>query len=368
VASDLGAELIAALDRSCRLILIASRASAESRYVDAEVRHLVDAGRLDDVRVVVLEKTADGAVPLPPVLARVVSQGWEPLWLDAERTSRPDQQAVVRLAAGMLGVSFDALWRRDVRRRITGLLAAAAALVLVASVVGAVLVRQRDATDELRTAHQESAFRAYLTQATVDKVREDDPGRPPPDVQIDILRSDDLNGDSWMDFFAINRTPGFCGSGGCATEAYLGEGDGRYRVVANLFGSGAPHTRAADGGYKQILTAFYSVDGEPVYSVFRWNGTEYALYRFEFCNGVRLEYCSRPVLITPRADDERTTLPLTEKSKVLAGPASGSPPVRVMEAAGDYGVFVGTVEGGAWLLIDVLKARAGFVRRSDATR
>ena len=70
MGADLTAALADALDRSVFLILIASHPSAASTYVDAEVRHLIDHGRADDIRIVALESKTDGTVPLPPTLAR----------------------------------------------------------------------------------------------------------------------------------------------------------------------------------------------------------------------------------------------------------------------------------------------------------
>jgi hypothetical protein len=86
VSADLAAELTGAIDRSRFFLLIASTASANSSYVDAELRHALDWNRRADLRVVVLNSAPDGSVPLPMTLRET---GSDPLWLDARGANRP---------------------------------------------------------------------------------------------------------------------------------------------------------------------------------------------------------------------------------------------------------------------------------------
>lgn len=370
VASNLSVNLTAALDDSRFLVLVASQASAGSGYVEAEVRHMVDTGRAEDIRIIALESDVDQHVPLPPALASYVEDGREPLWLDARGTSKPTRRSVVRLVAGMLGISFDTLWRRDRRRRRQQFLAVAAAVLLLATVVSVVMLRQRTAAENIKPERQVAAFRAYLTDTILTNVREDDPEFPESKLDFEILRTDDLNGDSLIDFFVINRTLGFCGSGGCSTDAYLTEGVGKYRIVADLFSASTPRTRAVgDGAFREILTTEHSVDAEPVYSIFRWNGRKYEISHYEFCSGVSLEYCDDPLQIMPVPREKRTDVPVTDDIRFLVEPDLKAPTVRIVEGRiGSYGSVIGQLDGGAWFLVDVWKSESAFVHRSDIER
>src|SRR6266545_8003847 len=59
-SANLGGRLREALDRSRYLIVVASPAAAASRWVNAEVRHFLDAGRADDILVVVVDGEPGG--------------------------------------------------------------------------------------------------------------------------------------------------------------------------------------------------------------------------------------------------------------------------------------------------------------------
>jgi hypothetical protein len=243
-------------------------------------------------------------------------------------------------------------------------------VLLLASVVSVVMLRQRAAAENIKPERQVSAFRAYLTDVILTNVRKDDPQFPTSKLDFEILRTDDLNGDSLIDFFVINRTWGFCGSGGCSTDAYLTEGVGKYRIVADLFSASTPRTRAAgDGAFREILTTEHSVDAEPVYSIFRWNGRKYQVSHYEFCNGVSLEYCDDPLQITPVPQEARTDVSVTHDIRFLAEPDFKAPTVRIVESRiGSSGSVIGQFNGGAWLLVDVWKSESAFVPRSDIER
>jgi type II secretory pathway pseudopilin PulG len=369
VGADLTAALIDALDRSAFLILIASSSSAASTYVDAEVRHMIDDGRADDIRIVALESNTDGTIPLPPALVRNEPQRREPLWLDARGRSRPRRTDVVSLVAGILGVSFDALWRRDRRRRRHRFAAALAMVVLLAGTVAAVLTRERDAAQASQPERQLAAFRTYLRAAILADARAYEPGFPESKVEFEILRTDDFNNDSLLDFFVINRTEGFCGSAGCDTDAYLTEAVGRYRVVANLFSVSAPSTRTASGSYREILATYYSVDAEPVYTILHWRGNKYDLDHYEYCGVVHLEYCSQPALVTPSSAGQYPDIPVDTTIRFYNEPDTSAPAPRITQSGNSgSGSVVGTLNNGAWLLVDIWKGQSGFVRRKGIER
>src|ERR1700749_944140 len=146
-SNDLGGALRGALEDSENLIVICSPHSARSKWVNAEVLHFKSLGRGGRVFAVIVEGTPNSGDPetdcFPPSL-RLASGGEEllseqraePLGIDLRKEQF--ERARIRLAAGLLGVSFDSLWQRD-RRRAARRRAVAAAATLVLGGVIAVL-------------------------------------------------------------------------------------------------------------------------------------------------------------------------------------------------------------------------------------
>lgn len=369
VSPDLDARLRETLDRSRWLVLLASPSSAASRYVDAEVRYLLETGRAEDVRIVVLDD-GSGGTPFPPALRQEVDRTRrEPLWLDARRIPRPNREVVVRLVAGMLGISFDALWQRDRRLRRRRWMTGLAAALLGLAAVGTAMLHQHRLGERHQPYQQTDAFHRFITAEVRALALKEDPGFRVEDLDIEILRTDDLNGDNLLDFIVINRTPGFCGSGGCITAVYLAEELGRYREVLGMLCSSTPRTRASrTGWFAEILASDLFIDGEMVYSVYRWTGREYKLSHYEFCSGVLPEYCTDPVVIDPLDSDAAERLAILSDASLRAFPAEDAPCIRplnepdfVMETAGIRGVLA----DGSWYLVSVWKGRSAFVSRTQ---
>ncbi len=140
-SQSLGAALEGALDDSENLIVICSPSAAQSKWVDAEVRHFKSRGDAGVFAVIVAgEPNAKDPSNecFPPALKVKIGAG-------GVATSEPDeprapelrhdgmQKVRAQLAAGLLGIPFDDLWRRDRRRaRRTKLLVAAASIFIVA--------------------------------------------------------------------------------------------------------------------------------------------------------------------------------------------------------------------------------------------
>jgi hypothetical protein len=146
-SQSLGAALEGALDDADNLIVICTPAAAKSKWVDAEVRRFKRRGGAR-VFAVIASGEPNSVDPsrecFPPSLkVKIDIEGNPTGELDEPRA--PDlqregiQRVRVQLAAGLLDISFDALWRRDRRRALrTRLLASAAGLLVVAvlAVVG----------------------------------------------------------------------------------------------------------------------------------------------------------------------------------------------------------------------------------------
>jgi hypothetical protein len=139
---DVGASLRGAIEDSENLIVIASPHSAQSRWVNAEIRHFRLTGRGDRIFAVIVDGVPNSGNPGTECLPLALKAGdWdglsmpvEPLALDLRTESKARIRA--RLAAGLLDVSFDDLWKREQRRRRLRALQWSAACLVIAGALG----------------------------------------------------------------------------------------------------------------------------------------------------------------------------------------------------------------------------------------
>lgn len=225
-----------------------------------------------------------------------------------------------------------------------------------------------------RKAHeplaQQAAFESHLSAEISDTLR-DDPTFTESDISINVLRSEDLNGDGLLDFFIQNSTPAFCGSGGCGFDVYVAESLGEsYTRVLSLLGANVPQTIDEPGAeYKPVLMDEYSVDGAPIRSVYRWDGATYSLSAYTFnCSGLVTELCGlTSITVTPI--DKATPVVLPEDAPIHVAPDSGAQTIWRSTAAFDSTsmTVLGRVDGTTWYLVDSWKSYAGFVDSADTT-
>src|SRR6185295_352592 len=109
-SGDLGDSIRKALDKSNALIILCSKASAASPWVNREIEHWLTLGRHDRILQILLDgepvlATPDGNpdAAFPPALKADPSEN---LWIDA-RGVESREHTFARIAAGLLGVSFD---------------------------------------------------------------------------------------------------------------------------------------------------------------------------------------------------------------------------------------------------------------------
>lgn len=159
-ASDLGEALRGAIADSENLIVICSPNSAKSKWVNEEVLHFKRTGRADRVFAVIAggEPNVSGDEPCvtaktecyPPALRRALGPNGEadgpptePFGLDI-RKNKP-VRFTARLAAALLDLPFDTIWRREQRRRrkkIISSLTTAAVLSVAIGLAGLFVVGQ----------------------------------------------------------------------------------------------------------------------------------------------------------------------------------------------------------------------------------
>lgn len=146
-SSDLGPTISRALDESASMVVICSPAAARSRWVNEEIRTFKSLGRGERIfAFIVAGDPAAGDGPeqcFPPALRyRVTADGEltdepaEPAAADARDSGDGPRRALIRLMAGLMGVSYDALYQREQHRRRRRWLAIAASAVLGLSVAG----------------------------------------------------------------------------------------------------------------------------------------------------------------------------------------------------------------------------------------
>ncbi len=148
-ATDLGATLTAALEQSACLVVICSPAAAKSRWVNEEILAFKRLGRSNRIFCLIVAgepgASADPAQAalecFPPALVRVLGadgefgeERSEPIAADVRPGKDRKVTALLKLLAGMLGIGFDDLRRREVSRRYRRLL-----VLVSASVAGMVI-------------------------------------------------------------------------------------------------------------------------------------------------------------------------------------------------------------------------------------
>ena len=121
-AGDIGAIVRRALEASENLIVVCSPRAAQSRWVDAEIAHFKAHHPQRQVFAVIVDGEPNSPDPARECFPRSLrvrhgpdgEMPIEPVGVDVRRDDRA--RVCARLAAGMLGVDFDDLWRRDQRR------------------------------------------------------------------------------------------------------------------------------------------------------------------------------------------------------------------------------------------------------------
>ena len=100
------------------LIVICSPNSAQSTWVNSEVKTFIEWGRLENIILFAIEGDFDGELDYRPICLRehiLSNPKHELLAVDIRQSGK--QQAYIRVVARMLGLEFDILWQRHLRER-----------------------------------------------------------------------------------------------------------------------------------------------------------------------------------------------------------------------------------------------------------
>ena len=138
-AASLSDAVKEALAESEKLIVICSPSAAASHWVNEEVRAFRQLGRSADILCFVIDGepgSTTGNNCFPEALTEPADPGGvvlEPMAADARQEGDGRKNAMLKIAAGMLGVGFDALRRRDLRKRQQKLFAITAGSLAIAT-------------------------------------------------------------------------------------------------------------------------------------------------------------------------------------------------------------------------------------------
>jgi tetratricopeptide (TPR) repeat protein len=193
-ATDLGTLLIDALQQSACQIVVCSPQAAKSRWVNEEILAFKRLGREDRIFCLIVggEPNATdiaGAAEqecFPPALRfRLGADGQlsdvrtEPIAADARAGKDGKQAAKLKLIAGVLGVGYDALRRREQQRRNRRLFAltcaALAGMVVTSGLAGYALIQRAAARKQTARAEAEAETAKQTTHFLVDLFRISDP-------------------------------------------------------------------------------------------------------------------------------------------------------------------------------------------------
>ncbi len=194
-AIDLGAEISEALRQSACQIVICSPNAARSRWVNEEILAFKRLGREDRIFCLVVDGEPNAgddpsqahAECFPSALRyRLDADGnlgtarTEPIAADARPGKDGRNNAKLKLIAGVLGVGFDTLKRREQRRRQRQLLlittAALAGMVITSGLATYALIARATAQKQRARAEAEAETARQTTNFLVDLFHVSDPG------------------------------------------------------------------------------------------------------------------------------------------------------------------------------------------------
>jgi tetratricopeptide (TPR) repeat protein len=193
-ATDLGTVISEALRQSACQIVICSPQSARSKWVNEEILSFKRLGREDHIFCLIIggepnasdnPATADQEC-FPPALrykldadGNLSSVRTEPIAADARPGKDGKNNAKLKLLAGVLGVGFDALRRREAQRRTRRLIAIASVatvgMIAATALAAYALVQRAAAQRQSLRAEAEAETAKQTTKFLVDLFRISDP-------------------------------------------------------------------------------------------------------------------------------------------------------------------------------------------------
>jgi tetratricopeptide (TPR) repeat protein len=196
-SGDLGDSIRAALARAEALVVICSPDAAASRWVNEEIRLFRSLAPARPVLCLMVAGSPDPAsadCAFPPALCRDDAGAPlpEPLAADPRQHADGRRGALLKIAAGLLGVGVDALRQRDQQRRVR----VASGVAALASVVAVVTI---GLAINAQLAREEAELRRGQAEGLIGFMLGDLRARLEPLGQLDML---DAVGEQAMQYFA----------------------------------------------------------------------------------------------------------------------------------------------------------------------
>ncbi len=372
---DLPERLRSALKVSEYLIVICSpNAVNKSEWVDKEIIDFIQFRSRSKILRVVIDGEPNAEKQglssdiecLPPSLR--AEQAAEPLWIDWRVDAKGDKQRVfLQLVAALLQLdSLDELIRRDAQARRKRKIATASTAVGVVALVSTLAYLAWDMTYSsvsFQTARFKEFYEKEITAFFEDYVE----SARAEDISYTILAADDLNSDGVIDFITLNQSTGFCGSSGCAQEAYIGNAFGDFEQLEyNSAGGNSLTLRNSEGSWKDIFTTdsatltSYAVHHRHTYAE---SLNAYHPLESWFCQDINFEYCRDPLVfcahglpddVEPRLDAAVYRTPDLRDSSLRQTPEGFS---WAQAASLD----------GSWFMVHYKFDGVLYVRREDMT-
>lgn len=190
-SANLSDSLQEAIAQSEALVVICSRRAAASRWVGQEIELFRQAHGDGRIFAIIADDAPPACFPAA-LLVDAAGQAIEPIAADARRGFDGRHDASLKIIAGLLGVPFDGLKQRDLRRQVRRRTVATATAGLVAAVTLYLAVIAQDARDnaERRRTQAEGLISFMLGDLR---------SRLEPIGRLDVL---DAVGDQAMDYFS----------------------------------------------------------------------------------------------------------------------------------------------------------------------
>lgn len=161
-ASHLGETLKQSLRDSKALIVVCSPHSAKSNWVNEEVKYFRRLGRGDFIYTLIVDGEPNAQNPaqecFPPAL--ILDDDGEPLQVPLAADARPGRdgrtEGFLKLAAGLLGVGFGELRRRELRRRARLATFTISAALSIAAITSGLAITAYRARNEAQLRRQQA--------------------------------------------------------------------------------------------------------------------------------------------------------------------------------------------------------------------
>lgn len=197
-SGDLGSALIEAMQESAALIVVCSPNAAASQWVNQEIETFRQLAPERPILCMLVDGSPEPGsddCAFPPAILRDAHDAElpEPLAADVRKSADGKRGALLKIAAGLLGVGVDALRRRDQQRRLRLLSAVSAGTSMIALVTLMLAVSATRARDEadLRRSQAENMIDFMLVELR---------GKLEPIGRLDML---DAIGAQAMQYFAV---------------------------------------------------------------------------------------------------------------------------------------------------------------------